>query len=246
MRLPLRLGIEPLADSVCEVRFKTQVAASTLLPGMLFSVLDGPKSIDRLPTAEIPAPIRHGNPDLKYAPTIRINWKQFLIAISDYSLAVSCRMPYPGWGLFKPAIMEVMGVFAAAQFAQSVERCSFKSTDVIEKKHGGPKDVMHLALTVGNNDLTDKLFHIRGEVKDGPVYHIIQVASESSVTLIDGSVKDGMFIDTDTVLELHDLGLKDFSSSISDHIELVHAKNKEMFFHYLKEDFLQKLEPVYA
>jgi uncharacterized protein (TIGR04255 family) len=90
------------------------------------------------------------------------------------------------------------------------------------------------------------LFHIRGEIKDGRIIHIIQVASEGSVVTQDGGEKAGMIIDTDSILDLRDLDLKEFSSSVSDHVELVHTKNKEMFFSYLKEDFLKKLEPVYA
>jgi uncharacterized protein (TIGR04255 family) len=130
MELPLKLGIEPLVDVIVEIRFKTDLPASTVLPGMLFNALSGPKSIERLPHAEIPAPIRHGNPELRYAPTIRVNWGQFFISVGDYSMSVACKLPYLGWAAFKPGVLQVMQVFTAAGFARSVERCAFKSTDV--------------------------------------------------------------------------------------------------------------------
>jgi uncharacterized protein (TIGR04255 family) len=246
MVLPSKLGIEPLLEAVVEIRFTTTLPASTLLPGMLFSSLSGQKSIERLPQAEIPAPIRHGNPDLKYSPLFRVNWDRFLIAVGDYSLSVSCKLPYPGWGAFKAVTLEVLNVFTSAGFAQSIERCSYKSTDVIEKKHGSPKDVMRLVLDVGAIDLTEKPFHIRSEVRDEKVLHIVQVASDAAVTLTDGTERMGMLIDTDTICDLHHMGIDEFKLKISDYLQLVHDKNKEMFFSYLKEEFLKKLEPVYG
>jgi uncharacterized protein (TIGR04255 family) len=246
MELPIKLGIEPLVDVVVEIRFKADMPVSTVLPGMLFNALPGTKSIERLPHAEIPAPIRHANPELRYAPTIRIVWGQFLISMGDYSLSVACKIPYPGWAAFKAAILQVFGVFTAAKFVQSVERCAFKSTDIIEKKHGGPKDVMQLVLTAGNTDLTETLFQVRSEIVDGDVLHIVLLASEASVALATGGERVGMVIDTDTIHDLGNVSLEEFSAKMSDHLELVHEKNKRMFFSYLKADFLKKLEPVYG
>ena len=56
--LPIKLLKEPLIDAVFELRFMSSISASNVLPGYLFSKLDGKKTIERLPAADFPRPMR--------------------------------------------------------------------------------------------------------------------------------------------------------------------------------------------
>jgi hypothetical protein len=53
-KLPAKLKEVPIVDAVFEVRFKANVPISSLLPGLLFSKLEGKKEIQRLPALSCP------------------------------------------------------------------------------------------------------------------------------------------------------------------------------------------------
>ena len=61
-KLPVILEREPLVDAVFEVRLGGDPHMSDLLPGVLFGQLDPKPTIQRLPAAEIPQPIRASDP----------------------------------------------------------------------------------------------------------------------------------------------------------------------------------------
>ena len=50
-----------------------------LLPGALFGQLTPKPTLQRLPAAEIPQPIRDQDPDLAFSPVIRLDWGEFTI-----------------------------------------------------------------------------------------------------------------------------------------------------------------------
>ena len=99
--LPSKLKKEPIIDALFEMRFTSATSASSIVPGVLFSKLSGDKTIERLPTEQIPKQLLESEPNLRFAPLVRLHWDNFLISIGDRSLAVACKMPYPGWKTFR-------------------------------------------------------------------------------------------------------------------------------------------------
>ena len=131
-KLPIKLGKEPLIDAVFEVRFTGTASASDVLPGFLFGRLEGEKSLERLPTANLPKPVRDADPNLHFAPLTRLRWNNFVISISDRSLLVGCTIPYLGWVAFKPAILQIIHTIHEIGIIKNVNRFSVKYTDIIQ------------------------------------------------------------------------------------------------------------------
>ncbi|MDD1616675.1 MAG: hypothetical protein CG439_1815, partial [Methylococcaceae bacterium NSP1-2] len=109
MILPKKLNKEPLLEALFELRFTCDFPASTILPGLLFSKLDGDKRIEQLHAAQIPLEIRNSDPNLQFSPVSRLVWENFHINIGDRNISISCQFPnYPGWFKFKEAIEKII------------------------------------------------------------------------------------------------------------------------------------------
>lgn len=245
MTLPDKLEREPLMDCVFEIRFKSDSPASSLLPGFIFAHLPDEKKLERLPHGEIPATIRAANPDLRYAPLFRINWmNRYFVGVGDYNLSVSTKIPYPGWAEFKPAILSVLQILQNTTFVTAIERFAYKTTNVFEADLGAPSQVVKFAIHVGDNDFSQKLFHIRGESKDADFIKVVQVATEATVNA-PGVTKVGVLLDLDVISNTQELSREIFLNRASDLIQAAHDENKKLFFSCITEDVLRKLGPIY-
>lgn len=247
MKLPIKLGIEPLVDHLFEMRFKARLPTSSLIPGVLYSQLPGQNSITRLPAADLPEQLRMADANLVYAPLIRVEWSdKYAILVGDRSIVVSCKLPYRGWSNFKPSIIEVIELAKSTGAVEAVERCSIKATNILPSAVGGPGEVMQAKLSVGTYDLMDHNFHVRVEIQKSELLHIIQLASGATAKLPTGEVKQGALVDTDTLLVLPDVPMSEFAGSLSTTLELLHNGNKEMFFSFIEDQALEKMEPQYG
>lgn len=246
MDLPTRLGKAPLVDDLFEMRFKSRLPVASLLPGVLYSGLPGENSLEQLPASNFPEQLRKTESNLTYAPLVRLHWSdKYAISIGDRTLNVSCKIPYRGWGDFEPSIVKVVNLVQATKSVEIVERCSMKATNVVPKSIGGPKDVMVSKLTVGAYDVMDGGFHIRADIERDGLLHIVQLASEATSKLNDGTTRVGPLVDIDTILMKLDAPMDDFVVSLPGHLKRLHDSNKEMFFSVLKKTAVEQMDPEY-
>jgi uncharacterized protein (TIGR04255 family) len=244
--LPIKLGREPLVEALFEMRFKGPTPAASVLPGVLFSKLEKAGPVERLPAADIPQQLRTIDLNLQFAPLVRVHWNQFMILISDRSLALACRLPYPGWASFKAAILKVLSLIPAEGLIDVVERFSLKYVNVIPADIGSASSVTDLDLRIGLNHITDQIYSVRAEIKKGDVLHLVQLASEASVTLITGETRSGFATDIDSIVVIEDEKFFDLNAGLADRIEFLHGENKQMFFSCLHDEAIKKLEPTYG
>src|SRR6266849_8050173 len=151
MKLPKKLGREPLIEAIFEMRFKTPSPASNFLPGYLFTKLVGQKTIERLPAAELPEQMRSVDQNLRYAPLIRIRWGSYLVLIGDRNVGLACGVPYLGWHDFKPNILMLVRSLSQAEIIDSVERFSLRYTDIIPSDLGRADSLLEFKLRIGQH-----------------------------------------------------------------------------------------------
>jgi len=245
MKLPLKLGKEPLIEAIFEVRFTAALPVSNILPGLMFQGLEGEKDIERLPASELPQQLRNIDPNLKYAPLIRIRWHTFTILISDQSVGLACAIPYPGWDKFKPAILKIVKIVGSAGVIDSIERFSLKYTDIIPVEFGDLDSLVEFNLQIGTHGAAGKNVQIRAEIPKDGLIHVVQLASSGTARLIDGTIREGVALDIDTVAMIGNVKFSDFFDTLTERIEFGHSENKAMFFSCLKQKTIDKLEPVY-
>lgn len=245
-KLPTKLKKEPLIDALFEMRFASALPASNIIPGVLFSQLPGSKTIEQLPAGQLPKPILDSDPNLRFAPLVRINWDKFLISVGDRSLAVSCKMPYPGWETFKPAILQVVGFLREIGIIQEIHRFSMKYIDLIPAKSLADQVLaINGTVVLGNHTLTKEIFSLRMEIPSEDMLHAIQIASSAVVTLQDGSSREGVIVDIDTISDLENQDFAYWLEQLSDKLESMHLANKTRFFECIRPETIASLEPVY-
>lgn len=244
--LPKKLKKEPLIDAVFEVRFTSAFPAGSVLPGMLFGKLDGDKKIEQLPLSQLPNVMRDADPNLRFAPLSRLDWRRFYINVGDRSVSVGFKHPYPGWDSFKPAIVEVMNILKGADILRSVERYSLKYIDLLpETDLAKQASFVNFDVTLAGHKLEKEAFHIRLEIPRDGFMHTVQVLSSATATLHTGESRQGLIVDVDTIANQQEVSFDELLSGFSDKLDAIHKANKEVFFDCLKQQTITALEPEY-
>lgn len=245
--LPTKLGKEPLIDVLFEVRFTSKVPAEAVLPGLLFSKLKGVGRIEPLPVAQLPSQVRAADPQLAFAPLSRITWaERYVILVGERSLVVGCKMPYPGWTAFKPAILEVLEVLKGAEVLTKVHRHSLKYIDLFEVGADDAEALkrLNVSVRIGSQTVATENTSLRVELRRGSLLHAVQVATKAVVQQEGKGSRTGALIDVDT-FAVAELEPEAFFGGLQSSLEEIHSGNKQMFFECLTEYGLKLLEPKY-
>lgn len=244
--LPKKLRQEPLIDALFEVRFSSKSPTSVIFPGVLFNSLPGSKEIVPLSAAQMPKQIRDADPVLKFAPVARLDWGQFAISISDFSVLVGCKLPYPGWINFRPVIILVMDELRKTNIVQNVERYSLKYVDLIPGIDPQQQiSFVNFEVNVAGHNLEKEIFQFRIEIlKDGFI-NAVNLVSSATVTVEGQTAKHGLVIDIDTIANQNNIPLLDVLVDFPAKLDQIHESNKQMFFDCLNSKALALLEPIY-
>lgn len=244
--LPKKLNREPLIDAVFELRFASAIQIGSILPGMLFGNLPGDKKIEQLPLSQFPQELRDRDPNLRFAPTSRLDWEQYYINISDRSVSVGFKHPYLGWAHFKGAIQKVMAYLQATRLIMSVERYSLKYIDLIPFDNLREQvSSVNMKLMLAGHELVDEAYQVKMEISRDGFVSIVQLVSSASAALHTGETRKGLIIDVDTVANLPKAGFNEFYTDFSSKLDAIHLSNKAVFFDCLTEETISALEPEY-
>ncbi len=246
-KFPKKLAKEPLFDAVFELRFNSRAPASSVLPGFLLSKLPGSNNIEKLPAAQLPEQVRAADANLQFAPIVRFNWESFLILIGDRSIAVACKMPYPGWTAFKAGILRALKEVNETNIVESVQRFSLKYVDLIPSNDIREQvSLINMNIDIAGHKLEQEIFQVRLEIPTNDLINVIQIVSSAEITTIDNrSVTKGIIVDIDTLKPVRDEKLPNLLEKISAQLEDLHSTNVKTFFDCLKQETIDALEPIY-
>lgn len=244
-RLPNKLAKEPIIDAVFELRMQSSFPLSSVLTGIFFSKLDGEKIIENLPITNLPKQFRDTDPNLKFAPLIKIHWGNFMLLISDQSVAVACKLPYPRWANLKDAIKTVINVIEESNLITGIDRYSMKYVNIIDSSGIFNKaDLVNLKMTLGDYTLSNQNFQLRIEIPDNNFISAIQIVSDANVVLPNEESRSGLVIDIDTIINVNYLPSQIYEN-LDSHLEEIHLASKKLFFSCLSKTALSLLEPQY-
>lgn len=245
-RLPTKLHNEPLIDAIFEIRFSSKMPASVVLPGIFFEKLVGEKTIESFPLAQIPKQMRDADPNLKFAALSRITWSDFFVNVGDFSVSVSCKYPYPGWKKFRPAIIQAMAIVSASNIADKIDRYSLKYVDLFDGLNDEQRvSKFNLEVSLAGHKLNQEPYQIRLEIPKDGLLHAVQLVSSAKALLHNGTSRDGLVVDVDTIAKLDGVSMATLLKGFPKKLDTIHAMNKEMFFNCLTREALSSLEPTY-
>lgn len=247
--LPIKLGKEPLLEAVCELRVSPVGALHTVLPGYLFAKFPGQvSSIEQLPAGAIPDAMRAQEPNLAYAAVMRIGWKNYFVLIGPRSVAIACRLPYPGWTAFKADTIELFHSVLHSKLIRGIDRYSVKYINFFPSPDGkvGYTDMMDWSLRIGDFTVAHEGTQIRVEIQDGDLITVISIVSPAEVKAPDDPVKRGGIVDVDSISTHVTNDLNNFDEELEDRLDRIRLANKQAFFNCLTNDAIVALEPEYA
>jgi uncharacterized protein (TIGR04255 family) len=245
-RIPTRLDKPPLLEAIFDVRFTSSVLASTVLPGILYNNLSGEKSIEKLPTLQVPEQVRAMDPNLRFAPLIRITSANFYYSISDNSIAVACKLPYPGWTKFNSEILNILNQVKESKIIVSMQRYGLKYIYIIPTDGLSDKtSLINLMLNVGSHEIKQETFLVRVEIPKGDVITVVHIISSAEALMPNGTKKQGLLIDTESITQINNKNMLEFLGYLSNSLGNVHDINKQLFFDCLKDETIQSLGPHY-
>lgn len=246
-KLPKVLTREPLVDAVFELRMKGSQSLADILPGFLFHELENPKpTLERLPAAEIPHPMRARDPNLQFAPVLRLDWGKYFIAVGDANVVISCKLPYPKWPQFKTTILDVVKRLSNIELSGHVERYSVKYVNLIEAASFADQlKKIRLEINLGDMQVNSDFMTLRVQRIEDDIVHILSLANGAQATLLNGKVLHGAMVDVDSIRGVSPISIGEFSASLEKGLEGLRQANKEKFFGCLTEATIQEMGPVY-
>lgn len=244
--LPKTLEQEPLVDALFEVRLDGSVPLADLLPGILFHQLDPKPTIKRLPAAEFPQPVRANDPNLRYAPIQRLEWGDYVIAVGDQNIVISCKLPYPKWPNFRSKILEITSMIASAGVVGKVERFSVKYVNLIRGNSLAEQiSKIDLAIRIGSLEVQDDHINMQIHHVEDNTIHILTVITDAHGKMPDGSEAQGVVVDIDSIRNIQPVGFIDFAEGLKPELERLRQSNKIKFFDCLKQETIDEMGPIY-
>ena len=244
-RIPARLKKEPLLEAIWEIRFDAVKAPiADLLPGILYNTF-GRKfsSVIRLPFADLPAAAFEHEPNLRYAPKIRLEAGNQCVQIGPRMLSLHCRRPYSGWPQFSRDIMQLANAVRETGLVERLERFSLKYIDLIESEKPVGLSLLNLELKLAGFQLTTEPVQLRTEIKENSLIHVLQVISPAEVFLQDkGERLVGILVDVDSI---RPIAASESWDIVFQTLDEVHGSCKKMFFALLRPETIESLEPEY-
>ncbi|MGR3498802.1 MAG: TIGR04255 family protein [Limimaricola soesokkakensis] len=245
-RTPTILEREPLVDALFEVRLDETAPIADILPGILYNKLDPKPRMRRLPGADIPLPMRSNDPNLKYIPIQGLEWGEYIIAIGDHNVVISCKLPYPKWPNFRAAILQIVKLIGEAELSASVSRFSVKYVNLIEANDLAAQiKKIDLAIRVGSLEVASDHFDLKVQHVDQDILHIISVITGASADMPGGKNATGVVVDIDSIRNIEPISFQDFSKGLEPELEVLRQSNKIRFFDCLKDDAVKEMGPVY-
>lgn len=244
-QIPKRLKKEPLIEAIWQVQFDCP-GAGDVLPGVLYTALKArhPKlQLQRLPTADIPAPIAQIDPNLRFVAKVRMEEPggRFLWQVGDRVVTLNCRKPYAGWSAFREAILALTQDIETSGLVPQPQRHSLRYIDLLTLEPAPDLSALKLAMKLGDYEIRRHHLQMRLEIPDDECTHVVQIATPAEARLPEG-LQTGTVIDLETYVTASPTDW----DGVRVQLETLHDRSKALFFqHLLTEGAIQSLEPEY-
>lgn len=237
-----KLQDDPIVETVLEIRFEApdlrEVVAGRL--SVLPSLQAGTKI--RLPTADIPEPIRTANPLLLYQPTIEVTGTGGIgkVRIGGNVLSLHFLHPYDGWENVFPRIAQVIDDVFEVFPALRITRIGLRYVNVFTRARHHVESAHDLAISVQIADaVLNQPFNVTFQSVSAPDHQVLtRVVSKEFLT---GHVS----ADVAAAIDIDIFKDEAFGDSTPDAIknwtDAAHTVEKQAFRRLLPDDLYSRL-----
>lgn len=238
MRLPKKIEVCPIVDTIVEIRFTTNIHSNAVF-GLIYNQLKEDFSkVEKLPILQVPEQIRESDPGLKFQPYYKLLSNTYSVQIGPEVLSISSPIPYDGWENYRNEIISVFEKVFAIKIIQHVSRLgiryvNFFDFDVLKK--------INFSIGINEQPVAYKNTALRTEIeKDGFLNTLL--ISNSAERNDQGTTQNGSLIDIDTFRTYSD---SEFLSNYEEEIDKGREIEKDIFFSLLSDKLLNELNPTY-
>lgn len=235
-KLPFKLGLNPIAEAIVEIRFESNIPKEAVFGVVYNTFKDKYPKIQELPPAQIPLQIRETDPQLRFAPLHRLEGVDGS-ALQVNPNAISLVVPnYSSWSEFSQMAISIYQDLKAQELFGKLLRVSVRYVNVFENMSIAEKS--RFSYCVGNRDvcLDNVQFTARLPFDHG---FVVMKLLDTIDFVVQNKPSNGSIIDIDSVMSLDTVGM-----SFQDGLEKVHSEAKAAFFDVLG-DFVDDFTPSY-
>lgn len=247
-RLPSKLERVPLLDAICELRVDSSVELHNVVPGLLLTKLGSLDSVEELPASKVPPELRASIPGLVDAPLLRIHLDHYFILCGRSSVAIECKLPYPGWTAFRPQICSIFRTVLELPVIRSIQRYSVKYINLIDNVDLNSQFAsLDWKLLVGEHDIKSGSVQLRCELtrSDGMITNL-QISTGGVAQIPNVGAKYGAVVDADTVMPYRTSDVVKFKDELESRLDALHSENKKWVFESLRQSTIDDMGPTYV
>jgi uncharacterized protein (TIGR04255 family) len=240
--LPERINPDAILEALVELRFDHTELPELVLGRLLDAQLWAGYEQVRLPTADIPQPIREMDVNLRYQPLVELRKGDGtrVAKIGGHVMSYHVVGPYPGWSVFKDEIEIAVREAIAKLKSPQLSRIGFRYINILrpDEHHVHGLVDTNVTLKVGNEVLTESVAVNYVRMIDPNHTITVRVATPD---LVAGNVRPGFSIlcDIDIATKAADSITNDIDALTW--IEQAHTLEKAEFFAILPERIAKKL-----
>lgn len=246
--VPKKLRDDAIVEAICLLQFQPSELPEVIIGRLSDESKWKGFTPNRLPLADIPAPVRHSDLNLKFQPIFALRNGDGSRVVQIGENVISYHLVgvknYCGWEKFKTELSSAFETLFEKLSKPEVKKISFRYINAIVSNR-------HLISDVHQLDLDVRV----GNVKlDGPINLNYIVANPSHVTttriahpnfvqvIQGGTLPSGTSAVVDVEVTTHEKFSAFGLSEVMGWIEVAHSREKEAFFKLIPSQILEKLK----
>jgi uncharacterized protein (TIGR04255 family) len=237
MNIPKSLDNPPIAESVIEIRFESNLPSDAIF-GVFHNVLKEllPK-VEKLPVLQIPEHIRSNDPRLSYSALYSLSNEEWILNIGTKVISLMPKIEYPGWKIFFTFAQTVFNKIDETHSVQRIMRLGLRYVNFFNNEQIFDKLNLQLTIPFKDESIAKNITFYQ---QDDQLTSKITVGDNAQLTKNESVVK-GSIIDIDTFIE------NDFNSfqDIEGIFKKSHTVVKHHFFCLLSQSFIEELGANY-
>ena len=240
--LPERIEPDAIVEALVEFRFEHTDLPEAIVGRLLDASLWADYSRVRLPTADIPQPIRESEGNFRYLPTIELRNKEHTrsVKIGSHVLSYHVLPPYPGWTAFCDELQIVLSTLVETLKSDNFSRLGFRYINVLrpDDHHVSGLADTNITVMISNERLTHSVNLNYKRTFDSNHTVTVKVSTPEFVA---GQVRPGysLLCDIDVATK-SDVSLAGFDATLG-WIKSAHKLGKQEFFKILPDAITEQL-----
>lgn len=238
MKIPQKINPCPIIEAIVEIRFESDVPPDAIFGIIYNEFKDEYNKVEKLPILQLPETLRTKDPNLKYQPYFKLIQENFLLQTGPNVLSLVNINDYVGWSTFSAKIIET---FLKAEKLKVISKTNRLGIRYINFFEVDIYENLNLEFFLAGNPLVSEQITFRSILRTGKFLSNLQILNKGNIT-VKNFQKSGSIIDIDSYFLTEK---ENIFANISELLKIGHQEEKELFFKLLKDNFLQKFNPVY-